>query len=91
MKIYEVEEKFEKLQEKLDKFLLDVNGYRNRVEQRLNTLKNRYKNPNDNQREEIQLLESTIYAIDIVLDSLGDDAKFVLNMCVNDDKVTRSF
>lgn len=91
MKIYEVEEKFEKLQEKLDKFLLDVNGYRNRVEQRLNTLKNRYKNPNDNQREEIQLLESTIYAIDIVLDSLGDDAKFVLNMCVNDDNVTRSF
>lgn len=91
MKIYEVEEKFEKLQEKLDKFLLDVNGYRNRIEQRLTTLKNRYKNPNDNQREEIQLLESTMSAIDIVLDSLGDNAKFVLNMCVNDDKVTRSF
>lgn len=91
MKIYEVEEKFKKLQEKLDKFLLDVNGYRNRVEQRLTTLKSRYKNPNDNQREEIQLLESTMSAIDIVLDSLGDNAKFVLNMCVNDDKVTRSF
>lgn len=91
MKIYEVEEKFKKLQEKLDKFLLDVNGYRNVVEQRLTTLKDRYKNPNDYQREEIDLLEATIQALDIVLSNLGDDAKFVLNMCVNDDNVTRSF
>ena len=91
MKQFEIEFQFEKFQERLDKFLDAVNNYKSKVNKRLTTLKNRYKNPNDNQIQEINLLEATIEAIDLVLDRFKGDVSFALNIFENDEDAIKDW